>query len=290
MKNPFDVLGIPRPTAPGPLSTAQLDEAKKAFRKLSMQHHPDRGGDEEKFKEIKLAWEQIESGKAPGLSKPVGNARMEDILREFKQNSQKWKANEGLSDAFEEFKMPPEVVAKVTYKEAYLGFSMQVKIGEKVGIVKIPGKLPDNHVANYKIADGTEVRVRLRIQDPKFLQRDPDGMFKTLSADTVTLSTGDLVLNQEVDALDILLGSWITVEDYLGEKFAVRVPQGFDITKNLKVAGKGYFDLDAVNRKTIEKRADLYLTIWPVFDKTANMSKEKVKQLYEQVCDPAQRA
>ena len=36
---------------------ASYDEIKKAYRKLALQHHPDRGGDSEKFKEINAAYE-----------------------------------------------------------------------------------------------------------------------------------------------------------------------------------------------------------------------------------------
>ena len=36
---------------------ASKEDIKKAFRKLSLEHHPDKGGDEEKFKEISNAYE-----------------------------------------------------------------------------------------------------------------------------------------------------------------------------------------------------------------------------------------
>ena len=39
--------------------TATQAEIKKAYRKLSMKHHPDRGGDESKFKEIADAYAVI---------------------------------------------------------------------------------------------------------------------------------------------------------------------------------------------------------------------------------------
>ena len=42
--NYFKVLGVNE--------TSTDDEIKKAFRKLSMKHHPDRGGDENEFKKI----------------------------------------------------------------------------------------------------------------------------------------------------------------------------------------------------------------------------------------------
>ena len=39
--------------------TATQAEIKKAYRKLTMKHHPDKGGDENKFKEIAEAYAVI---------------------------------------------------------------------------------------------------------------------------------------------------------------------------------------------------------------------------------------
>ncbi len=50
-KNFYDVLGVKR--------DASQDEIKKAFRKLAQKHHPDAGGDEEKFKEISEAYDTL---------------------------------------------------------------------------------------------------------------------------------------------------------------------------------------------------------------------------------------
>src|SRR6476469_3776634 len=38
---------------------ASADEIKKAFRKAAIEHHPDRGGDEAKFKELNEAYEVL---------------------------------------------------------------------------------------------------------------------------------------------------------------------------------------------------------------------------------------
>jgi molecular chaperone DnaJ len=47
----YEVLGVGQSASP--------DEVKKAFRKKAIEHHPDRGGDETKFKEVNEAYEVL---------------------------------------------------------------------------------------------------------------------------------------------------------------------------------------------------------------------------------------
>ncbi len=47
----YDILGVSK--------TASADEIKRAYRKKAHQHHPDKGGDEKKFKEINEAYQVL---------------------------------------------------------------------------------------------------------------------------------------------------------------------------------------------------------------------------------------
>ncbi|MDO8472079.1 MAG: DnaJ domain-containing protein [bacterium] len=49
MPNPYETLGVAK--------DASTDEIKRAFRKLSHQHHPDKGGDAKQFQEINQAYQ-----------------------------------------------------------------------------------------------------------------------------------------------------------------------------------------------------------------------------------------
>ena len=51
MENLYDILSVNE--------TATQDEIKKSYRKLAMEHHPDKGGSEEKFKKISEAYETL---------------------------------------------------------------------------------------------------------------------------------------------------------------------------------------------------------------------------------------
>src|SRR3954469_3519106 len=50
-KDYYELLGVKK--------DASADEIKKAFRTAAVEHHPDRGGDEAKFKEINEAYEVL---------------------------------------------------------------------------------------------------------------------------------------------------------------------------------------------------------------------------------------
>lgn len=65
-KDYYQVLGVER--------TASADDIKRAFRKLAHEHHPDKGGDEAKFKEVNEAYQVLSDTEKRGRYDQFGSA------------------------------------------------------------------------------------------------------------------------------------------------------------------------------------------------------------------------
>lgn len=95
-KDPYQVLGVSR--------SATSDEIKRAFHKLAHQHHPDKGGNAEKFKEISAAYASLKDHKpqgeperAPFTGTPQG------FGKDFYGTYEQWKASKKRNaESFEE--------------------------------------------------------------------------------------------------------------------------------------------------------------------------------------------
>ncbi len=111
MKDYYKILGVPR--------NATKEEIKRAFRKLALKYHPDRGGDAQKFKEISEAYSVLSDDKKRAQYDRFGTAfessapgggfggfedfDFSDIFRSFTQGTQAggfWDLGDIFSDFF----------------------------------------------------------------------------------------------------------------------------------------------------------------------------------------------
>lgn len=74
MPSLYDTLGVPR--------TADAAEIKRAYRKMALEHHPDKSGDAEKFKQIQHAYEILSDDRKRAVYDQTGeesNEAMQDF-------------------------------------------------------------------------------------------------------------------------------------------------------------------------------------------------------------------
>jgi len=143
--NPYSVLGVK------PSDSNRV--IKKAYRKLANKHHPDKGGDATKFKEIRTAWESILSGKAS-----------KNTYKSHKTNKRTYRGK---------YKKKPNkyitVNVNVTLFQAVNGgkyvLHLDTGITKRDIEIDIPPGIHDNDVVNYHavITDKIDARVRYTI-------------------------------------------------------------------------------------------------------------------------------
>lgn len=298
--NAYEILGLS--------TTSTEEEVKKAYRKLARKYHPDLnpelGGDATKFRTVQEAYEEIEAAGfvfvPPAPPRPSPRRARDRSWEPPKAPAGTWRDNvDDINNIYEEMRnanrnaarsgswMPPqesEVVARVTIREAFMGFNMVVPRQQRDMVTNatcaIPPGVPDGHRGTYKVSDGSSATIIVRIDTGNFKLRgfnDQDNIF------SAGLNIGDVEISMELDALDIITGTWLRVQDFLGEKLDVWVPAGFNPLHRLKVAGKGYYGWLQEYGRPSTNRMDMFIRVTPIFKKPADIDPQKIDNLYNSV-------
>ena len=220
--NPHEVLGIKQ--------GATEAEAKKAFKKLAMKHHPDKGGDTEKFQEIKQAYERITEpekfahesmGHAPGGFRYQRGGSVDDIFSEFfgyhsgRQQQQQSTVQLSLWITLEDVSTGGERTV-----------NLQGNDGPQIVNITIPRGILDNtHVRYPNLGpSGQDLVVIFRVrQHQKF----------------VRIKSVDLACVQEVDLWTLLLGGTIEVTTLMNKTMTLRIQPKTDFNTQLRLKGQG---------------------------------------------------
>ena len=94
------------------------------------------------------------------------------------------------------------------------------------------------------------------------------------------MNHGDMEMQLEVDAIDLITGAWVNVKDFLGENLTVRIPAGFNPLHRLKLANKGYYGWDDAKSVVVMRRQDLYIKLTPLYKTPAEIDRKKILDLY----------
>jgi DnaJ-class molecular chaperone len=253
-KKAFDLLGVNSATSP--------EEIKKAYRRASMKHHPDRGGDAEKFKEIKEAFEFLESGgKESENIFSSGGTDFADLVKNMQRNAQAWE------NAFRPPNSQKVFIAQVdiTLEEAFSGCVKNVALrgitGGQVLPVTIPPAVYDGECVNIFEKDEHVYRLNAKIVSE----------YKTVFFNPGAARQLDQIGNIEKELLvspfKMITGGWEKVNTVDGGLIDVRIPAGMEANKLLKLKDRGYWKS---NKR--ESRGDCFLRVVPRIQKVEDIS------------------
>ena len=232
--DPYSVLGVSR--------NASQEEVKKAYKKLAMKHHPDRGGDEAKFKEISDAYERIIN--------PQANNNFE-----FTPGGFEFRRGGSVDDIFSDFfdfhngraqrrSATVQVSIWITLEDVAQGGDRQISLQSNSGVqavnITIPRGVLDNTQVRYPDIgpNGQDVIIIFRIRPHKQFQR---------------IKSVDLQTEVDVDFWTLILGGKVNVKTLLGKNMGLRIPPKTKPGVMMKMTGQGI--------QNTRQTGDLYVKI-----------------------------
>lgn len=228
MTDYYAALGVPK--------TATADEIKKAFRKLASQHHPDKGGDTQKFQAIQQAYATLgdEQKRAEydnprpqfsGFHGHPGGVNINDIFgqmfgQQFAQQHQHPRRSH------------VRMTLWISLLDVATGGKRTVSLGTQSGVsaveIEIPLGINDGDNVQYEGIGpgGSDLVVQFKVTPDRKWQRD------------------GLNLAQEIriDIWNLILGGELTIDTLTGKTLSTQVPARTQPGTVLRLKGQGLRD------------------------------------------------
>jgi DnaJ-class molecular chaperone len=227
MTDYYAALGVPR--------TATADEIKRAFRRLASQHHPDKGGDTQKFQAIQEAYATLgDEQKRAEYNNPrpqfsgfqgfPGGVNINDIFGQMF----------GQSGGFNQHPRRGHVrmTLWISLLDVATGGRRTVSLGTQSGVsaveIEIPLGIMDGDNVQYEGIGpgGSDLVVQFKVSPDRKWQRD------------------GLNLTQEVkiDIWNLILGGDLTIDTLTGKTLSTRVPARTQPGTTLRLRAQGLRD------------------------------------------------
>ena len=290
MKNYYDILGVPE--------DASNDQIKKAFKEIAKKEHPDRGGDESKFKEANEAYDTLKSsqkrydydtmrkfgGTSQGGQHPFFN---EDIFGDFFSGFGNgdmdfngrfnFTGKQGDERVFRNFRQQPrgnrnvQVRMAISIKEAMLN-------NDKTINYKLPSGREE--FATVKIPAGVQhgVTFKFKGMGDDSIKNMPRGdlmvIMSVLDSDGYTRKGNDLYTDKTIDCFQAVRGHDFNLNTLEDKIIKVKVPAGTQPNTMLLVKGQGM-----PVHKTLGIRGNLYVKIHVLIPQLSAQDLKKIKDL-----------
>lgn len=231
--NYYDVLGVP--------TDASEADIKKAFRKLASQHHPDKGGDTNKFQQIQEAYEVLgDANRRHEYDHPPrqgfsGNFHQgpqtfaDDVFAQMFGAGQR-----GFNFRQRNIRNPDAITnVTITLSECYHGTVkvLQFNNTESYNLTIPAGTLP-----------GTQMRLAGKSPNIANPQAPPGDLIVTIQVQregAYDLDGPNLIHYAEIDAISAMTGCDLPVRHINGSTVKLKVPAGTQHGSKLRIRGMG---------------------------------------------------
>lgn len=228
--NHYKTLGL----SPG----ATEEEIKKAYRKMAMKHHPDRGGDETEFKRIKEAYEALTN---PDPVHQYNNefdfGGFQDLHDLFRRGRQAGASHFDFDFGARDVKNPDvHISVPCTLEEAHTGFTKEVEF-----------TLPDGSIKRLSVSfpAGThkDIKIRYAGEGGVMMPNRPPGDLYVKASITAhhiwSVNGNDLHATVKISVWQAMFGSTIELTEIGGSTIQVTVPPGTQSKSQLRLRDKG---------------------------------------------------
>jgi DnaJ-class molecular chaperone len=214
VKDYYAILGVNK--------QATDSEIKKAYRKLAGQHHPDRGGDTEQFKQVQEAYDILsDTSKRAEYDNPQGfysrRNNFDDIMDQY----------------FTQFNMRSQMRSSrielwITLEDVAKGGPRLITVNTSAGSmpaeINIPQGIQDGEAIRYpKLIKGTDLVVGFRVNPHPEWHRE--GL--------------DLWCEKPLNFWQLIIGTEVIVKDLLGRSVNLKVPPLTKPGSSLRLKGRG---------------------------------------------------
>ncbi len=289
MKNYYDVLGVSE--------DASNDQIKKAFKDIAKKEHPDRGGDEAKFKDANEAYDTLKNSRKRhdydtmrkfggphqgGGQHPFFN---EDIFGDFFSGfgngdmdfGGRFNFTQGPGGQTRTFRSTPQGNRNVQVRMA-LSIKEAMMNNEKTINYKLPSGREE--YATVKIPAGVQHGITFKFtgMGDDSIKNMPRGdlmvVMSVLDSDGYTRKGNDLYTDKTIDCFQAVRGHEFNLKTLEDNIIKVKVPAGTQPNTLLCVKGRGM-----PVHKTLNIRGNLYVKIHILIPQLSAADLKKIKDL-----------
>ncbi len=260
---------------------ASDEEIKKAYRQMAMKHHPDRGGDEKKFKEISQAYEALSDPEKRRIIDMGGDPNAQPGMGGFGQGPFEFHFGTGdLNDLFGAnfgfggFGRRP----MRRNKSVNIGITITLEDVLKGKEINAEINLPSgkNKFVNISIPPGIEHGQQIRYEgmgDNSISDMRPGDLIVSIMIQKHTSFEREgtsIVCEKEISVWDALIGTQVEIETLDGKTLTINIPKGTQPDTVLSCRGEGL-----PNMRT-RQRGNLLIKIKVKVPKNLNTEQEQL--------------